>query len=80
MKELVFYTREGCHLCDVAIADLERIRQVHPFRLTILDLDHDAPEEKRKAYDWEVPVVELEGRKIMKYRIDETRLVRLLGA
>ena len=45
----------------------------------IVDLDRQASPEKRKAYDWEVPVVELEGKKIMKYRVDEQRLVRLLS-
>lgn len=78
MNTLTFYTREGCHLCDDALAELERIRQRVPFELEIVDLDHQASAEKRAAYDWEVPVVELNGRKIMKYRIDETRLVRLL--
>ena len=57
---------------------LARIRAHHPFELSVIDLDTEAPADKRKAYDWEVPVVELDGRKIMKYRIDEARLVRLL--
>ena len=75
---LDFYTRQDCHLCDEALAVLDRIRRHHPFELSIIDLDREAPEDKRKAYDWEVPVVELDGRKIMKYRIDEARLLRLL--
>ena len=75
-----FYTRDNCHLCHEALATLERIRLTHPFALQVLDLDSQASPDKRAAYDWEVPVVELNGRKIMKYRIDEPRLLRLLQA
>lgn len=78
MKRVALFTRVDCHLCDEALEVLERVRARHPFELVIIDLDREAPPEKRSAYDWEVPVVELEGRKIMKYHVDEARLVRLL--
>lgn len=80
MRTLTFFTRDGCHLCDVALEELERIREKHPFSLEIVDLDREAPPEKRALYDGEVPVIELDGRKIMKYHVDEPRLVRLLTA
>jgi glutaredoxin len=80
MKRIDFFTRDGCHLCDEALAVLEQVRQEHGFELTVIDLDREAPPDKREAYDWEVPVVELEGRKIMKYRVDRDRLVRLLAS
>ncbi len=78
MKTITFFTRERCHLCDEALVVVERIREAIPFRLEILDLDTQAPAEKRRAYDWDVPVLELDGRKVMKHRVDEARLVRLL--
>lgn len=78
MKRVDFFTRDGCHLCDEALAVLEQVRQDHAFELSVIDLDHEAPPDKREAYDWEVPVVELDGRKIMKYRVDRGRLIRLL--
>lgn len=78
-RTVTFYTRVGCHLCDDALAAVERARAQHPFTLVVLDLDHDAPADKRAAYDWEVPVIELDGKKIAKYRIDPERLLRLLG-
>lgn len=79
MKRLTLFTRERCHLCDTAHAVLERVRARVPFEITVVDLDREADPDKKKAYDWEVPVVELEGRKIMKYRVDEARLLRLLS-
>lgn len=80
MRTLTLFTRDGCHLCDDALEALERIKQAYPFQLEIVDLDREAPAEKRSMYDWEVPVIELDGRKIMKYRVDEARLLRLLAA
>ena len=77
-RELTFYTRVDCHLCDEALAAIERVRAVVPCGLSVVDLDTEASADKRAAYDWDVPVVELDGRKIMKYRVDEERLLRLL--
>jgi glutaredoxin len=78
VKQVTLYTRQSCHLCDEALAALERVRAAQPFALSVVDLDEEAPPDKRAAYDWEVPVVELGGRKVMKYRVDEARLCRLL--
>ncbi len=80
MKTVTFYTRVDCHLCHDALAVVEGVRAEEPFELVVIDLDREAPPEKRAAYDWEVPVVELEGRKIAKYRVDAERLLRLLRA
>jgi len=78
VKTVTFYTREDCHLCHDALAVVLQAREQHPFTLVVLDLDREAPAEKRAAYDWEVPVVELDGKKVAKYRIEAERLLRLL--
>lgn len=78
MKTISFYTRVDCHLCHEALAVVERVRREEPFDLRVIDLDREAPEDKRAAYDWEVPVVELDGRKIAKHRVDAERLLRRL--
>ena len=79
-RTVTLYTRHDCHLCEVAHAAIERVQAQRPFRLEILDLDREATAEKRAAYDIEVPVIELDGRKVMKYQVDEARLLRLLSA
>ncbi len=78
MPRVTFYTRVSCHLCDEALAVVKAAQGQERFVLDIVDLDEDAPADKREAYDWEVPVVELDGRKIMKYTVDADRLIRLL--
>lgn len=78
-KAVTLYTRVDCCLCEDAYEALGRVRAAHPFDLVVIDLDKEAPPEVRARYDHEVPVIELGGRKIMKYHVDEARLVRLLG-
>lgn len=77
-RKLTFYTRVDCHLCVDALAVVKRVQSREPCELEVLDLDAEAPPDKLKAYDWEVPVLELDGRKVMKYTVDEARLLRLL--
>ena len=76
---VTFYTRERCCLCDTAKEAIDRVRSAHEFELLIVDLDREASPDKRAAYTNEVPVIELDGRKIMKYDVDEARLTRLLS-
>ncbi|HVY49295.1 MAG TPA: glutaredoxin family protein, partial [Minicystis sp.] len=78
VKTLVFYTRARCHLCDEAKAAVLRVRARAPFELVLVDLDREASAEKLAAYTYEVPVGELDGRKVFKYRVDEARLERLV--
>ena len=75
---ITLFTRRQCSLCDKAHLALSRVQAARPFTLTVIDLDTEASAEKRAAYDLEVPVMELDGRKIMKFRVDEARLVHLL--
>jgi glutaredoxin len=80
MKTITLFSRDRCHLCDDALAALDRVRADEPFALAVVDLDLEATPEQRSAYDHEVPVLELDGRKIMKYTVDEGRLMQLLRA
>jgi len=75
---LVFYTRAGCHLCDVAKGQLEQLRQRVSFRIEVRDVDED--ETWAKRFGDEVPVGVLADRKVFKYRVDIARLENALRA
>ena len=75
---LLFYTRAGCHLCDVAKRQLEQLRQRIPFQIEVRDVDEDKAWAQR--FGDEVPVGVLDGRKVFKYRIDIKRLETALRA
>ena len=74
--EVVLYTRQGCHLCETAHAQLRSARQRWGFRLTITDIDTRSDLSER--YCNCVPVVAVDGRVRFRGRINEVLLTRLL--
>jgi glutaredoxin len=75
---LTIYSRPGCHLCEEMKAVIERVRVQHPFELNEVDISGDADLEGR--YGPEIPVLEVDGKKIAKYRIDDAGLTRALAS
>lgn len=75
-REVVMYTRQGCHLCDDAWAALQAAARRHRLTLTAADVDADA--ELAAAYgDW-VPVVSIDGVVRFRGRVDVALLERTL--
>jgi ribosomal protein S18 acetylase RimI-like enzyme/glutaredoxin len=67
-------TRQGCHLCEEALALLRELG-VEPRRR---DVDADA--QLFALYDFRVPVVLVDGRVVGEGRLDRRALGRALGA
>jgi len=65
---VTLYTRKGCHLCDEARAEIDRLRAKAEFELETVDIDSDAGLQAR--FNDEVPVVFINGRKAFKYRVE----------
>jgi glutaredoxin len=65
-------TRQGCHLCEVAEAEVERIcaELAVPWETT----DVDADPELRAEYGERVPVILVDGEEHGYWRVEETRL------
>lgn len=74
-RNVVLYTRQDCHLCDVAKAVLDRYFQYLP-PIEEVDIDKDAILIAKFTTD--VPVVELDGKVRFKGRVDEILLRRLI--
>ncbi len=73
-RDIVFYTRQGCHLCDDAKALLES------FGLNFREVDIDRDPELQARYNECVPVVVIDGRERFRGRVSEVLLRRLLDA
>ena len=54
------YTKPGCHLCEQALAELERLRRRYPHELRLVDITTDA--DLMRAYGERIPVLSIEGR------------------
>ncbi len=70
--KVVLVTREGCHLCDEALAAL-RALGVEPELRSV-----DADEELFALYDWRVPVVLVDSRVVAEGQIDRETLRKAL--
>ena len=71
-QKVVLYTRQGCHLCDDALAVLVE----HGVAPTTVDVDQDAA--IRERFNECVPVVEIDGKIRFRGRADAVLLRRLL--
>ena len=65
-------TRQGCHLCDQALALLRELG--HDPHLA----DVDADDELFRLYDWRVPVVLADGAVVAEGRITKATLEQAL--
>ncbi len=64
--------KPGCHLCDDALAVLERIQADAPFDLRTVDIEDD--DALMRAYLERIPVVVLDGEEVYDYYVDEQDL------
>jgi thiol-disulfide isomerase/thioredoxin len=73
--DLVVFTAPGCSLCDKAIADLAPLAAELGLAVRVVDIADDPDLEAR--YRRRIPVGELGGRVVFKFRLDEARLRRV---
>ena len=73
---LTLYVRRGCHLCSDMAQALERLRSVHGFSVTQIDIDDDP--ELVKRYDTRVPVLTAGTTEICYYFLEEQQLLAWL--
>jgi glutaredoxin len=76
MPTVTLYGRPGCHLCDDALAALERVRARRPFALETVDIERD--EALLLRYLERIPVVALDGEELFDHFVDEQALARRL--
>jgi len=77
MLTITLYTKNDCHLCEQAKADLESLQEKYPHRLVEIDINSDPA--LLKAYIVEIPVLEI-GPYTIKYPFDKQKLAMTLGA
>jgi hypothetical protein len=71
------HLRAGCHLCEDALATLERLRAEVPFELRTIDIEDD--DDLHRAYLERIPVIALDGEELYDFFVDEADLRTRLG-
>lgn len=72
MRKVTVMSREGCHLCDVAEADVARICGELGVPWETADVDSDP--EWQAEYGDQVPVILIDGVEHGYWRVEEERL------
>lgn len=75
MREIIVYSRQGCHLCE------EMLQQVEPLcrgKANIVVRDVDTRSDWLDAYGIEVPVLLLDGREVCRYEFDRQVFIERL--
>ena len=58
MKNVIFYTRKNCLLCEEALELMETIKKLYPFELVVKDIYEE--EIYLEKYHLMIPVVEID--------------------
>jgi len=77
-RQVLVYTRKGCHLCEIVKESIVKLARRGGFVWREVDVDTD--EQLRRQFNDEVPVVFIDGRKAFKYRMDEQEFLRKLAS
>jgi glutaredoxin len=64
---VIIYSRPGCHLCDEAKATIERTSDTS---FTLEEINIESDDELLKKYQYDIPVVTINGIEVFKHRID----------
>ena len=75
-KRVTLYGKPGCHLCDEALAMLQRLERRYPMEIQKVDITQDPTLFRR--YDIRIPVVVVDGGDEMEAPITEQELRRSL--
>ena len=77
MREVVLYTKVGCCLCDDAKEALALARARMEFSLREVDIESDPALFAAHRYD--IPVIEIDGRRAFKHRVSADKLLERLS-
>jgi len=78
LREVIVYSRKGCHLCEIVKEKLTKLERRGGFRWHEVDLETD--DGLRRQFTNEVPVVFIDGHKAFKYRLDEQEFLKKLAS
>ncbi|KNC75320.1 hypothetical protein SARC_12153 [Sphaeroforma arctica JP610] len=79
LPRLSFYGKSGeCMLCDQAKQVLLEVEDEAPHSVEWIDITDPREKEAFDEYKWDIPVLHLNGKEIMRHRFDAKKLVKLL--
>ncbi len=78
MKEVMVYSRVGCHLCEIAIDQINSVKDELGFNLEIKFIGDDAVLEQE--YGEQLPVILINNKIHDYWRVDLVRFTKAIKA
>ena len=74
---LTLFVGRDCHLCEIARSELAQLRSELGFEVDEIDIT-GVPELEERYREW-LPVIELDGKRLSVYRVEEDALRSAVG-
>lgn len=78
MKKVLIYSRTGCHLCEIAIDQINSVRNEKNFQVEIILID--GSHELEEKYGEQVPVIFIDEKIHDYWRVDLKRFTKAINA
>jgi glutaredoxin len=78
MKKVLIYSRTGCHLCEIAIDQINSVRNEKNFQVEIKLID--GSHELEEKYGEQVPVIFIDEKIHDYWRVDLKRFTKAINA
>lgn len=78
MKTVEVITKHGCHLCDLALGELDLMGETLHFTLKLTYLE-DRP-DLAGQYGNDIPVIRVDDQEVCRHRVDRAALTARLNA
>ena len=66
--QITIYQRDGCHLCEIASAQLEQLQSDYRFELEQVDIE--SSDHLHRLYLERIPVIALDGEELYDFEIN----------
>ncbi|KAI0672695.1 hypothetical protein C8Q78DRAFT_1152141 [Trametes maxima] len=70
IARLTLFSGPNCSLCDIAKAELAKVKQHRPFELETVNIQDPGQERWKRKYVYWIPALHLEGKEVAKGRWD----------
>jgi glutaredoxin len=77
VKQVILYSKPGCHLCEPVEDVILTVRREREFEFSVRNIE-DNPGDLEK-YKHAIPVVLVDGREIARYKLSRLQLETALG-
>lgn len=77
MDQVTLYSKPGCHLCEAVEQVIQAVARRRPLELLVRNILDDPADFDR--YQYEIPVVFVNGAEVARYRLTPAELEAALG-